>query len=245
MALKTARTRFVLITFAALAMTALTARLGVWQLDRAAQKLAIEAAIAQQAQLPPLERAAQLPVDDDRGLVALQHRRAVLAGRWSPAHTVYLDNRQMNGRPGFYVVTPLLLADGRALLVQRGWIARDPLVRSRLPVVPTAEGELRVAGRIAPWPGRLFEFAGADGGVIRQNLDFDAYKRETGLPLLALSLVQSEPDAGPDGLLRQWPPATSGVDKHHGYAFQWFSLSVLVVILYVWFQFIQPRRAAR
>jgi surfeit locus 1 family protein len=118
-------------------------------------------------------------------------------------------------------------------------------VRSRLPAVPTAEGELRVGGRIAPWPGRLFEFASADGGVIRQNLDFDAFKRETGLRLLALSLVQTEPDAGPDGLLRDWPPATRGVDKHHGYAFQWFSLSVLVVILYVWFQFIQPRRVAR
>ena len=245
MPLRTARTRFIVVTIAALAMAALTARLGFWQLDRAAQKLAIEAAVSRQSQLPPLEHAAQLPADDDRALAALQHRRAVLPGRWSPSHTVYLDNRQMNGRPGFYVVTPLLLSDGRALLVQRGWIARDPLVRSRLPVVPTAEGELRVAGRIAPWPGRLFEFAGADGGVIRQNLDFDAYKRETGLPLLALSLVQSEPDAGPDGLLRQWPPATSGVDKHHGYAFQWFSLSVLVVILYVWFQFIQPRRAAR
>jgi surfeit locus 1 family protein len=240
-ALKSARTRFIVVTAAAVVTAALTARLGFWQLDRAAQKQAIQAAIHRQAGMPALDRASQLPADVDE-MATLHHRRARLAGRWSPVHTVYLDNRQMNGRPGFYVVTPLLLADGRALLVQRGWVARDPIERARLPKVATPAGDVQVAGRIAPWPGRLFEFTPAQDGVIRQNLDHDAYVRETSLRLPALSLVQSEPEAGPDGLLREWPAAASGVDKHHGYAFQWFGLSALVLVLYVWFQFIQPRR---
>jgi surfeit locus 1 family protein len=244
MAMRGARTRFLLVTVAALATVALTARLGFWQLDRAAQKLAIQAAVEQQAQRPPLDRASQLPADAGE-LAALQQRRVRLAGRWLPKHTVFLDNRPMNGRPGFYVVTPLLLADGRALLVQRGWVARDPLERTRLPAVPSAADEVTVTGRIAPWPARLFEFEGVDAGAIRQNLDFDAFTRETGLRLLALSLMQTAADAGDDGLLRDWPNAGAGVDKHHGYAFQWFGLSGLVLLLYVWFQFIQPRRTAR
>jgi hypothetical protein len=48
-----------------------------------------------------------------------------------------------------------------------------------------------------------------------------------------------------DGLLRNWPQVASGVHKHHGYAFQWFGLCALIVILYVWFQIISPFRNTR
>ena len=47
-----------------------------------------------------------------------------------------------------------------------------------------------------------------------------------------------------EGLLRDWPEAASGVEKNYGYAFQWWALSGLIAILYVWFQFIAPRRKA-
>jgi surfeit locus 1 family protein len=62
--------------------------------------------------------------------------------------------------------------------------------------------------------------------------------------LLPVALLQTEPEAGSDGLARDWPAADTGVAKHHGYAFQWFALSALLVILYVWFQLIAPRRRA-
>ena len=64
-----------------------------------------------------------------------------------------------------------------------------------------------------------------------------ALGRETGLPLLPLVVVQT--GGASDGLQRDWAPADSGVDKHYGYAFQWFGLSGLVFILYVWFQFVR------
>jgi hypothetical protein len=65
------------------------------------------------------------------------------------------------------------------------------------------------------------------------------------LPLLALSVVQG--GGASEGLLRDWPQINAGVQKHYGYAFQWFGLSVLVVLLYVWFQLVRrfyPRRRA-
>lgn len=240
----TGRGRFWLVTGAALAAALLTARLGRWQLDRAAQKQAIEQAIERQAVAPPLERATELPTDAGAA-ASVVHRRARLTGRWSPAQTVFLDNRPMAGRVGFVVVTPLVLPDGRALLVQRGWQPRDFTDRTRVAEVPTPSGEVVVSGRLAPPPARLFEFDGKDEGRIRQNLDPVVYARETGLKLLPLSLLQSDPVDPPDALQRQWPAPTVGVDRHHGYAAQWFGLSLLVVILYVWFQFIQPRRAQR
>jgi surfeit locus 1 family protein len=48
-----------------------------------------------------------------------------------------------------------------------------------------------------------------------------------------------------DGLLRDWPAPDAGLQKHYGYAFQWFALSALILGLYVWFQLIRPRRQAR
>lgn len=228
-----ARIRFVLISCAALAMALLTARLGVWQLSRAAEKNALQAAVEERARLPAL---GVLPSEAP----GVHYRRVHLRGRWSPAHTVYLDNRQMNGRPGFFVVTPLLLADGRAVLVQRGWLPRDANDRTRIDDAPAPAGEVVIEGRIAPPPARLFEFEGAGVGRIRQNIDIDVFARETGLRLAPLSVVQTTGQA--DKLLRDWPAPATGVAKHHGYAFQWFGLSALVVILYVWFQLIQPRR---
>lgn len=231
----------VVVLVAALALSAFTARLGVWQLDRAAQKQALQAAVDSRRDAPSLP-AAELARDPEAA-AAQHHRRTVLEGQWREAQTVWLDNRQMQGRPGFFVVTPLVLADGSAVLVQRGWQPRDAQDRTRVAQPPTAAGTVRVAGRIAPPPARLFEFETSSGGPIRQNLDMPAFARETGLLLRPLSLMQlDEPGQAPDGLLRDWPVPAAGVHKHHGYAFQWFSLSALSIILYVWFQIIRPRR---
>ncbi|MDT7834450.1 SURF1 family protein [Aquabacterium sp. OR-4] len=247
-----------LVLLAALLAAALTARLGVWQLDRAGQKLALQARIDGRAAMPPLP-AAELA--RSAATAGEQHyRHTLLRGQWLARHTVFLDNRQMNGRPGFYVLTPLLLADGDAVLVQRGWVPRHPHDRSALPPLATPAGPVLVAGRIAPPPAKLFELGAADSGRIRQNVDLDAFAREAGIALRPLSLQQTE--AGPawgapasssshsstpssaanDGLLRQWPVVAVDVGKHHGYAFQWFALCALITGLYVWFQILRPRR---
>lgn len=233
------RWRFAIVTFAALVAAMVTARLGIWQLDRAAQKIALQAAMDERAGLPALEGPAALAVPAADAM----HRAVRLQGVWLADRTVWLDNRQMKqGRPGFFVVTPLRMPDGRSVLVQRGWAPRDPQERSRLPMLPTPTGMVEVQGRIAPPPARLYEFDAAASGPIRQNLDLDAFARETGLVLMSWSVLQTGPAVPDDGLLRDWPPPETGVAKHQGYAFQWFGLSSLVVILYVWFQFLQPRR---
>lgn len=234
--------RGAVVLVAALATAAGTARLGLWQLDRAAEKQALHDARQRQRALPPLN-AAELARRPDE-VPAQLHRSVDLQGTWLAAHTVYLENRQMNGRPGFFAVTPLRLDDGSAVLVQRGWLPRDPMDRTRIVAAPPAPGRVAILGRIAPAPGRLYEFEAGASGPIRQNLDLDAYARETGLLLRPLTVVQEDGQPPPDdGLLRQWPRPAAGVHKHYGYAFQWFALSALILGLYVWFQLIRPRRA--
>ncbi len=242
--------RFWLTTLAALVAMAVTASLGRWQLSRAAEKQSLQAAMQARASQPPVPAAALPAASGGRAAEALQHRRVQLRGHWAAQATVFLDNRQMYGRPGFYVFTPLRLAGDEAavVLVQRGWVPRDFMDRTRLPEVATPAGEVVVQGRVAGPPSRLYEFAPAaaqGSSRIRQNLDMAAFAAETGLPLLPhLTVVQGSDDgAGPDGLSRDWPAVDSGVDKHYGYAFQWFGLCALVTILYVWFQLV--RRFAR
>jgi len=234
--------RFRVITAAALLGALLTGALGRWQLQRAAQKEAFEAAVTQQAGLPVLDGASLAA--DGVATEALLHRRVRLRGHWVPGRTVYLDNRQMFGRPGFFVLTPLQVSPGLAVLVQRGWIPRNFEDRSRLEPVQTPAGEVDIAGRIAAAPSRLYDFAAVDEGhsPIRQNLDLPAFRRETGLPLAAMTVVQT--GAASEGLQRDWPAVTSGVERHYGYAFQWFGLCALIVILYAWFQLFRRPRAA-
>ncbi len=234
--------RGAVVLVAALATAAGTARLGLWQLDRAAEKQALHDARQRQRALPPLN-AAELARRPDE-VPAQLHRSVDLQGTWLAAHTVYLENRQMNGRPGFFAVTPLRLGDGSAVLVERGWVPRDLLDRTRVAAPAPPAGAVQVQGRIAPGPGRLYEFAGAASGPIRQNLDIAAFARETGLPLRPLSVVQEDGTVpAADGLLRQWSAPAAGVQKHYGYAFQWFALSALIIGLYAWFQLPRPRRA--
>jgi surfeit locus 1 family protein len=238
---KAASARFLVITLAAMLGIAATFSLGLWQWNRAAQKIALQNAMQAKEAMPAVAQqelaSAQQPQD-------LVHRAVILHGTWVPERTVYLDNRQVGGRPGFYVVTPLKLEGGEvAVAVERGWVPRNFEHREQLPPVQTPSGVVEVRGIIAPPPARLYDFGSAGGGRIRQNLDLAQYRLETGLALLGVSVQQAGPPS--EGLLRDWPPPAFGVERHYGYVFQWWALAALIAILYAWFQFIVPRRAAR
>lgn len=232
----------IVIALAALAAIVLTANLGFWQWGRAQQRNALHDAIAARGRLPALS-AADLPAAA-RDPQALLHRTIVLRGEWVADRTVFLDNRQMNAVPGFYVVTPLRLEGGQGvILVQRGWAPRNFSRRELLPPVQTPAGLVELRGRLAPPPAKLYDFDTEETGPIRQNLVLDRFRAETGLPLLPLSVQQA--GAPSEGLLRQWPQAASGAEKNIGYAFQWWAIAALIAILYVWFQLVLPRRQAR
>ena len=241
MAALSLKARFWVLTLAALAVAVSTFSLGQWQLRRAAQKLNLQYAIEAQGNLPIL-KAQDLATFAD--LQEAVHRQATLKGVWRAEHTVFLDNRQMNDKPGFIAITPLVLdGTGQIILVQRGWAQRDFANRSKLPDIQTPAGPVTVRGRIAPPPSKLFEFKAEEKGRLRQNLDIASFSRETGLPLLGVSMLQT--GVANEGLLRDWAPPKSGTDKHYGYAFQWFALCAVVIGLYAWFQLINPWRIKR
>lgn len=246
-----------LVALAALATMALTARLGFWQLQRADDKNHRRALIAQrmaQAELPA-SQLAQEPSD----LPDQLYRSIRISGIWLAQHTIHLENRQMNGRPGFFTLTPLLLADGSAALVQRGWQPRHIQDRTLVQMPHNSTEVIHLQGRIQPPPSSLFELTPPASQnplastTIRLNVALDAFSREIGHPLRPLSLLQlQDEEVCPEGhactpiknafLVRAWEPPTTDVSKHHGYAFQWFALCTLIGGLFLWFSIILPWR---
>jgi surfeit locus 1 family protein len=225
----------------ALACSALTARFGVWQLDRAHQKLAAAALIAERSQQSPLS-AGELARDDEQAMGQWE-RRIELEGHWIPDHTVYLANRTMDGQPGFFVLTPLRLATGDAIVVQRGWVALERGDPWKAPTVATPADEVRLAGHLAPWPSHWFEVGRQPPGAIRQNLDRASFTAEAGIALRPLTVIEdATPANAADGLGRRWTPPAVNVGVNYGYAVQWFAMSAGFLVLYAWLAFFRHRQ---
>jgi len=226
---------------ATLCVAGLTTRLGYWQLGRAHFKEAAYELELTQAKLAPIntQDLLQSPLSSDN----LQ-RRIDVQGQWLKQWTIFLENRSMQGKPGFWVFTPLQLGPDKVLLVQRGWVARDLVHSSQLPNVETPEGLVRIQGRLVAPPSKMFELQEKQTmppttqglNLLRQNIDMKSFSDETGLRFLANALQTGEPS---EGLLRDWPTSLSGSDKNRAYALQWFALACVCIGLFAWFQIIQ------
>lgn len=234
------RARAIVPTLAALVLAFTAVSLGNWQMRRAEEKRVLQA----QREAADRDAAVQVP-SGDPDPATLVGRRVVARGQFVPDWTVFVDNRTHKGIAGFHVLTPLRIAGSdRHVLVLRGWIARDPHERTRLPEVGTPAGEVEVEGLAERDLARVLELGSSPPPGPRdrlwQNADLATFARWSGLamqPLVVRQTVASR--AGPagrdDGLVREWVDPGSGVDKHLGYAFQWYALAVLVAGLWIRF----------
>lgn len=209
--------------------------LGLWQLERAEEKRALLAAEEAAGRMP----AQVLGELQAQGLAAFQRVR--LYGRFDAEHAVLLDNRQRGGRPGVELLQPFLdQASGHWLLVNRGWLPWTD--RRRLPVFDTPAGELALLASVYRPPGTAFLLGdGAPGqGWPRlvNALDAGALWRELGRDGLAVEL-RLQP--GPASYVGDWPVVAGGVERHLGYAVQWFALAATLLGLYLWLGVRQAR----
>ena len=216
-----------------MSVTVLFAALGMWQLDRAAQKRVMFAEFERRGNAPEVDLN-QADVDHS---AALAGHRAAAAGRYRDA-TILLDNQVHRGRAGYLVYTAFEL-NGRkeSVLVNRGWI-RASANRSRAPELPTPTESQRLDGRLSPPPQAGLLLKGSDvierlaDGMWRvQGIDFAALTATVGVELLPMTVLL-DGDA-PYGFVREWTPPGSDENRHLGYAFQWFAMAVTVVIVTV------------
>lgn len=228
--------RFKLIPFVATVLVvALGIQLGNWQTRRAEQKIALQDKLAQGAQAAPLVLdGAPLAAD------AVAYRRVTVRGAFVRNWPVYLDNRPYQGRAGFYLLMPFKISGSNMhVLVARGWLPRDPAVRDRLPAYSTPDGEVTLQGVARLNAGHVMQLGSAPPltpNAIVQNADPLQLAKDSGLTMQPFVVEQGAPaqPAGDDAqMVRDWPAPALGVEKHQGYAFQWYALAAMAVIFFV------------
>ena len=234
---------------------ALLVGLGVWQLHRLAWKEALIARIASRANAPPQPLSpsslwADLKPDD------YEYRRVALTGTFDNAAETLILRASADG-PGYHVLTPLRLADGGMVLVDRGFVPialKDPKTRA----AGEPHGEVHVVGLLRA-PESRNPFTPSDDPAHGQFFTRDptAIAAHLGLPDPAPFSVDADlAMVNPGG----WPkPVFVGLDipnNHFSYAMTWFGLALglfAVFISYAWSRmsssdlrdYPQPRRASQ
>lgn len=171
----------------------------------------------------------------------LDYRRVRVSGRFDPGHELLRRPVSRDGVPGFHVVTPLLLADGSAVLVERGWVPQD---HDRVPVhaAPPPSGEVTIdawafAGETPP-TGPLAALAPrdpAEGPLVQAAyLDLSRLAPQMPYPLQPLRLVLDAPQRPPGDARLPLPPRPPELTlgSHLGYAIQWYAFVAITVIGY-------------
>lgn len=167
----------------------------------------------------------------EKRAAASAEQRLALRGEFLERYTVLIDNKVFRGRVGYHVVQPLKLADGRHVLVNRGWVAA-PAHRQQLPQLRTPPGVHEIEGRVLGHFPRAYDPSGArPEGRVWQNVEVTTFAAWSGLRLEPYVLEQHSPF--PDGLARNWPAPDTGAEKHDSYALQWYTLAALSVVLFV------------
>jgi surfeit locus 1 family protein len=211
---------------------AFLARLGIWQLDRRDQRRAANAELsAQLAQPPLLLDDAPLPAEP----AALRDRLATARGRFDYERQIALTDQSWRGQPGFHLLAPLVLADGRtAVLVDRGWLPLDEEDPARWaafdePGLAVITGTMQLTQ--PPRVATADEESGPRQAWYR--VDIKAIGRQMPYELLAVYLRQS-PAGGGDSLpYREAPAVDLSEGPHLGYAIQWFLFAAILGVGYI------------
>ena len=211
--------------------------LGSWQLQRLTWKNELMAERVALLEAPPVS-----PPAPNGDLESLEFRTVTLAGRFLHEKELYLAARPYKKRVGLHVVTPLLLEDGRAIFVDRGWIPpdhQDPLTRQEGLVAGPIEmnGVLRQGG----WKGRdLFRPENDPKANLWLWLDLPAMAAAAGLDH-AITSVYVQAGDQPSGAYPVARPYKVDLRNDHlQYALTWFSLALILVIVFVIFHLKRP-----
>jgi cytochrome oxidase assembly protein ShyY1 len=211
-----------------LVLAGVCVQLGRWQLHRLDERKGRNEVTRSNLAAPP---APLLEVVGTQRVIGEPHdwRTAVVTGRYDAAKQVVIRYRNISDRPGFEIVTPLVLSDGKAILVDRGFLAREggELAPRKIPAVPS--GEVTVTGRL-----RRSEQGGHTSGGTPVDGTARLINGPDFAPVLGLTLYDGyviadhqEPASDPAFLGLPGPEIDNG--PHFFYALQWFFFAVMAI----------------
>jgi len=201
-------------------------RLGVWQIHRATEKRQWIAMYQAQMQRSP----ARIP-----GSSVQQYQRVQVQGQARLPVTFLLDNQHHAHQFGYDVLTPLLLTDGKVVLVDHGWVLADPS-RLTLPDLTGLPHHLFYSGN-AYYPSSHQWVLGSgieekkQNMVIIETLDVITISHFLHKSVYPFIIRQSAESKSP--YVRVWPIVAGSATRHIGYAVQWFVFALGVVVMYI------------
>jgi surfeit locus 1 family protein len=220
---------FILLT---LLVLAIFLRLGFWQLERANEKDILEQSFMTGQNAAPITLDA-LPEDPAK----LRYLSVTVTGEYDNQHSFLLDNKIHDHKVGYEVLTPMRIAgDRRLVLINRGWIPA-PRQRAILPSLGNIAGEQRITGAIYISPKKPFtlEKDTAETNITWpyriQVLDIPKIEAALGVSVYPF-VLQLAPDQA-HGFVRDWQPISMPSHKHLGYAVQWFTFALVLIIIFI------------
>lgn len=198
--------------------------LGFWQLHRAAEKRQVGNSFDAGGEALPLSADASYRL----------YQRITADGRYLGQRQFLIDNVVLDGRLGYYVVTPFEYdPSGPLLMVNRGWLPIAEQANGEPPVAIGGQHQ-SISGRV----GRLPRVAIRPGTAFAERSrwprhalwpDLDELAAELGRPVLPFVLL-ADPDPAA-ALERRWQPQQMGPLRHIGYAVQWFAMALAILVI--------------
>jgi cytochrome oxidase assembly protein ShyY1 len=236
---------------AAFALTVVAAvimvMLGNWQLRRYHERTDINERIdsANAAPAVPLTTVLGAPtVAGTPGAApgkALAWTKVTMTGRYDTAHEIQARGRTVEGEVGFEIVTPLLLDDGTAVLVDRGWVPAPAGGAIASPEVPPApSGLVTVVGQIHLSESRPAPIERRDGRLDTRRLNVPRLATEMPFPVYGAYVLVTEQTPAADPAFVPVPIPHEDAWQNGGYAVQWWIFAVMAFLLFGW----QARREA-
>lgn len=216
---------------------------GFWQLRRLDEKREHRDTVLARQEEPVADVREVVPASADVGdpeVEEVLYRTVTATGRYADDETVVVENRSFNGAPGGWVLTPLVVEEGVAVVVNRGFLGFDRAGEIVPP--PAPEGEVTVQGLVLPSQerGRLGPTDPAEGELdTLARADLERYEAQLEVDLLPayVQLAASDPPEQPAGegsaeLVALGEPELD-LGPHLGYAVQWFIFSAIAAVGYL------------
>ena len=172
---------------------------------------------------------------------SLAWTKVTVTGRYDPAHEIQARGRTVAAEVGFEIVTPLILDDGTAVLVDRGWVPAPPGGATAAPVVPAAPaGQVTVVGQIHLSESRPAPVERRDGRLDTRRINVPRLAGEVPFPLYGAYVLLNEQTPAADPAFVPVPIGHEDAWQNGGYAVQWWLFAVMAFFLFGW----QARREA-
>lgn len=203
-------------------------QLGLWQLKRADEKKQM---LESQHRLL-LQAPIDFPLASADSLI--QYQPVHVQGHFLNI-TLLLDNQHYQHQFGYNVISPLMLAGGKVVLIDRGWVAAGSN-REELPEITIPLGPLDIEGSVyypsqKSWSlGAFFDKKQANNVVI-ELIDariISQFLHKSVYPFIIRMRAEA-----PNGFIREWQVVSMLPERHNGYAVQWFAMALVIVILFI------------